>query len=227
MPISEFQRSRRRLMRRTPGSVVTRIAVAFSVLVMVFAAGCADDVSPPDQPAAPSPISLPSSPPDAAQCAGTVLDRRDIQHSNLGAVRVFLVQRADFEPSSGCVAAVGGSGRALTTIDVDIYEDELRFADPATDATGNTFVLYNPGRYDGVLVLVPSKDGFEDVDWSEPEEHYSGGRLAYYDARLEGPGEDGRYTIIKSSNSCSPSCAGGAISKVTLRWNGHAYLPAG
>ncbi|WP_159050067.1 hypothetical protein [Streptomyces sp. MMG1533] len=109
---------------------------------------------------------------------------------------------------------------------MDVYEKELHFAAPVSDATKNTFVIYNPGRYDGVLVLVPDKDGFEDIGWSDPGDHYSGGRLAYYNARLVGPGGDGRYTIAKSANSCNPSCAEGAIAKVRLQWNGHEYLPA-
>ncbi|MGX9884487.1 hypothetical protein [Streptomyces sp. NPDC002276] len=109
---------------------------------------------------------------------------------------------------------------------MDIYEKELHFAAPASDTTKNTFVIYNPGRYDGVLVLVPDRDGFEDIGWSEPGDHYSGGRLAYYDARLDGPGGDGRYTITQSENSCNPSCADGSIAHVTLHWNGKEYLPA-
>jgi hypothetical protein len=156
-----------------------------------------------------------------------VLDHRDIRHPELGAVRVFLVRRSTFPDPTGCVAAVTGSGRALASADVDIYENELHFADPATDATGNTFVTYNPGRYDGVLVLVPNADGFEDIGWSDTTSHYSGGRFAYYHARLAGPGEDGRYTIVRSENSCVPSCAQGVTTQVTLRWNGHDYLPAG
>lgn len=227
LPLSKSQQPRRQLFRHVPGSAVARIVVTVSVLVMVSAAGCTHGTSRPTQPAASSPTLLPSSPPDAAQCAGTVLDHRDIQSPNLGAVRVFLVQRPGFDPSTGCVAAVTGSGRALATIDVDIYHNDLHFANPATDATGNTFVIYNPGRYDGVLVLVPSKDGFEDIGWRDPTDHYSGGRLAYYNARLDGPGEDGRYAIVQSGNSCNPDCASGSVSKVTLRWNGHEYLPAG
>ncbi|MFE4540512.1 hypothetical protein ACFRKB_36525 [Streptomyces scopuliridis] len=191
---------------------------------MVFAGGC--DGTSGATPAASSPASFPPSPPAAARCAGTVLDHRDIQHPDLGAVRVFLVRRSASGEPVGCVAAVTGSGRALATTDVDIYEKSLRFADPATDATKNTFVIYNPGRYDGVLVLVPNADGFEDIGWSDTTDHYGGGRFAYYNARLAGPGEDGRYTISRSSNSCDPTCAEGATAMVTLRWNGHDYLPA-
>jgi hypothetical protein len=156
-----------------------------------------------------------------------VLDHRDIRHPELGAVRVFLVRRSTLADPAGCVAAVTGGGRALASADVDIYENELHFATPATDATGNTFVTYNPGRYDGVLVLVPNADGFEDIGWSDTTEHYSGGRFAYYHARLAGPGEDGRYTIVRSENSCTPSCAQGVTTQATLRWNGHDYLPVG
>ncbi|MFD0067226.1 hypothetical protein [Streptomyces sp. NPDC056690] len=155
-----------------------------------------------------------------------MLDHRDITHPDLGAVRVFLVRRADSQDPKGCVAAVTGSGHALATTDVDIYENELRFATPESDTTKNTFVIYNPGRYDGVLVLVPNKDGFEDIGWSSPMEHYRGGKLAYYNARLAGPGGGGRYAIVKSENSCDPSCAEGATTNITLHWNGHEYLPA-
>ncbi|GAA3386879.1 hypothetical protein [Streptomyces roseoviridis] len=156
-----------------------------------------------------------------------MLDHRDIRHPELGTVRVFLVRRSVSHYPKGCVASVTGSGRPLASVYVDIYENDLNFADPATDTTGNTFVVYNPGRYDGVLVLVPDADGFEDIGWRSTTEHYSGGRFAYYHARLDGPGEDGRYTIIQSENSCVPSCAQGATSQVSLHWNGHEYLPAG
>ncbi|WP_277303875.1 hypothetical protein [Spongiactinospora sp. TRM90649] len=139
---------------------------------------------------------------------------------------MFLVRRPPPRQLTGCVAAVTGGGRVLAFTDVDSYENSLRFADPVTDATRNIFVTYNPGRYDGVLVLVPNADGFEDIGWRSTEDHYSGGRFAYYYARLVGPGTDGRYTITRYENSCDPSCAAGAINQVTLRWNGRDYLPA-
>jgi hypothetical protein len=210
---------------------VTRIAVLASALTMVFASGCTAGESThstkgPTRSATPPPASFPSGPPDAAHCPGTVLDHRDISHPDLGAVRVFLVRRTGSGAASGCVASVTSKGRALASIDIDIYENDLHFASPDSDATKNTFVIYNPGRYDGVLVLVPDKGGFEDVGWTEPDVHYRGGKHAFYNARLAGPGGDGRYTIIQSQNSCNPSCADGAVSHVTLHWNGHEYLPA-
>lgn len=234
MPASNSRSLRRHLFRCTPGSAKARIVVLASTLVMVCAGGCAHGTSGSIRSAASSPASFPpspsasfpTSPPGAAKCSGTVLDHRDIKHPDLGAVRVFLVRRPDSRITTGCIAAVTGNGRTLASINVDIYENDLHFAAPLSDATKNTFVIYNPGRYNGVLVLVPDQDGFEDVGWISPkEEHYSGGRLVYYNARLVGPGEDGRYTIIQSSNSCNPSCADGAIAKITLYWNGHEYLP--
>lgn len=225
MPRSKSPCLRRQWFWRPPGSTAARTALLVSALAMVFAGGC-DDTNGSTR-AAPSPASFPPRPPAVARCAGKVLDHRDIQHPDLGAVRVFLVRRTASHDPTGCVAAVTGSGRTLASTDVDISGNELHFADPATDATKNTFVIYNPGRYDGVLLLVPNADGFEDIGWSDPADHYRGGRFAYYNARLAGPGKDGRYTITKSENSCDPSCAEGAIAKVTLRWNGHEYLPVG
>lgn len=232
MPLSTSRRLRRHLLRCTPDPTGVRIAVLASALAMVFVGGCTHSTSTHStsgstHSAASSPASFPSTPPDTAKCSGTVFDHRDIKHPDLGAVRVFLVRRTDDSQSpSGCIASVTSSGHALATIDVDVHATELlRFAAPASDATKNTFVIYNPGRYDGVLVLVPDKDGFEDIGWSEPGDHYSGGRLAYYHARLVGPGGDGRYTIAKYQNSCNPSCSEGATAKVMLHWNGREYLP--
>ncbi|MFI0420953.1 hypothetical protein [Spongiactinospora sp. 9N601] len=199
---------------------------------MVFVSGCGgtgDSTRAAASPAASpsSAASFPSSPPTAARCAGKVLDHRDIQHPNLGAVRVFLVRRPASQEPSGCVAAVTGGGNVLASTDVDVHDEKsLRFADPATDATKNTFVIYNPGRYDGVLALVPNAGGFEDIGWSNPDDHYSGGKFAYYNAKLVGPGADGRYTITRYENSCDPSCAEGVTAEVTLRWKGQEYQPA-
>ncbi|MET9352614.1 hypothetical protein ABZY14_06260 [Streptomyces sp. NPDC006617] len=227
---------RRQLSRR--GSAAARTALLMSALAAVFVAGCTDEGGAPRSGAAegkptasaPSDASFPPGPPAAAGCAGKTLDHRDIRHPELGPVRVFLVQRPASAPPAGCVAAVTGSGRALAPVEVDAnwsMEDPLRFAAPATDSTKNLFVIYNPGRYDGVLVLVPTADGFADIGWRSPDEYYSGGRFAFYYARPVGPGKNGEYTIVQSIKGCDPSCAEGATAKVILRWDGHDYLPTG
>jgi hypothetical protein len=170
---------------------------------------------------------LPDTPPTSANCDGNIVAHQDIRHPNLGAVRIFLVLKSSQEVSGhGCVVLAAASGKTWPTIPVDVYGDELHFYSPATDSTGNTFIEYNPGRYDGVLVLVPDRDGFEDIGWADQQygTRYQG-RRAYYYATAEGPGADGRYTIRQSRNNCTPTCAEGAITSVLLHWNGHDYVP--
>ena len=72
-----------------------------------------------------------------------------------------------------------------------------RLRQPGPDSTGNTFITYNPGRYNGVLVLIPTAGGFEDIGWDDTggsTQHYYG-KHAYYNAELLGPGPDGRGAI--------------------------------
>jgi hypothetical protein len=186
------------------------------------------------QTASAAPVALPDVPPADAGCPGTVTAHHDIQHKTLGAVRVFLL-RSTTRGGEGCIAAVASSGKKLppTPITVDALTAEpFGFANPATDATGNTFVLYNPGKYDGVLVLIPNTDGFENIDYegspSYPylgsNQHFSG-KHAYYYAQLVGPGVDGDYTIRQSHNDCKPDCASGTITNEDLHWNGSDYVP--
>lgn len=40
-----------------------------------------------------------------------------------------------------------------------------------------------------------------------------------------GPGENGEYTLRKSSNDCVPDCAGGTISAQDLHWDGSDNVP--
>lgn len=167
--------------------------------------------------------SLPDAPPPSPDCKGSVKAHQDIPHPSLGTVRLFLILDSNqMGPKVGCVAAVASNGKVLPAITVDVGGDFFNFPNPVTDSTGNAFVTYNPGRYDGVLVLVPTPDGFQDIGWGTT--HYEGNR-AYYYAKLEGPGPDGQYTIRQSNNDCIPSCAGGAVTNQVLHWNGTDYVP--
>jgi hypothetical protein len=165
---------------------------------------------------------LPDVPPPSPDCKGSVQAHQDIPHPSLGTVRLFLILDSNqVGPKIGCVAAVASNGMALPAITVDVGGDSLNFANPVTDSTGNAFVKYNPGRYDGVLVLVPIPTGFEDIGWGDT--HYQGKR-AYYYAKLEGPGSDGRYTIRQYTNDCTPGCAAGTVTSQVLHWNGTDYV---
>jgi hypothetical protein len=194
--------------------------------------GAAPQPPPPptsSQTASAAPAALPEVPPLYAGCLGTLVAHHDIQHKTLGAVRLFLVRSSGV--AQGCIAAVANSGQALPPINVDVGAlENFAFANPATDATGNTFVLYNPGRYDGVLVLIPNAGGFEDIGWDHAPGDPSfnlrqSGKHAYYYAQLLGPGTDGKFTIRQKHNDCMPNCADGTVTTQDLHWNGSDYVP--
>jgi hypothetical protein len=177
--------------------------------------------------ASPAAVALPSAPPPTPDCQGGVKAHQDIPHPYLGTVRLFLIlKQSDIPNLRGCVSGVASNGKVLPviTIDAENSQDGLNFAYPLTDSTGNAFITYNPGRYNGVLVLIPTPDGFQNIGWDTADVHYMG-KLAYYYANLQGPGPDGKYTIIQYHNDCSPSCAGGNITSQTLQWNGTNYAP--
>ncbi|OOK72057.1 putative secreted protein [Mycobacterium kansasii] len=150
-------------------------------------------------------MSLPDVPPANPDCKGGVKAHQDVPHPSLGTVRLFLVlDSRQVGPKVGCVAAAASNGKALPAITVDVGGNSLNFPNPVTDSTGNAFVTYNPGRYDGVLVLVPNPDGFQDIGWDigSGDTHYEGKR-AYYYAKLEGPAPT---VSTRSANSITTAC---------------------
>ena len=86
-----------------------------------------------------------------------------------------------------------------------------KMAEPATDSTGNLFVSYNPGRYDGIVIYRPTSTGMRLVD-------------DFYYAELSDPDSAGRYRIRKYTNDCEPSCAGGTTTSRLYSWNGTSYV---
>lgn len=215
-------------------NVPHRALLALTTICLVIAgcAGCGGHVAHAPGPsgvnlgASSTPAVLPDAPPPNSGCDGNVIAHTDVNHESLGAIRVFLLLKSSAEDyGHGCIATVTGSGKALPAIPIDAHEGTLRFPSPATDATGNTFVTYNPGRYDGVLVLIPTAAGFEDIGWDDQRygTHYEG-RRAYYYAELVGPGADGKYTIRQSHNDCTPDCADSTITTQDLHWNGSDYV---
>jgi len=193
-------------------------------------------IAPPPSPAPattkppppPARLTLPDAMPTNSGCRGEVLSQTDIQHRYLGAVRLFLsvIDAGGFQ-QNGCIASVTESGRVLPPIRILTANNFFGFPSPATDATGNAFVNYNPGRFDGVAVLIPTPDGFEDLgldDYGNTEVPGYSGRLAYYYAELIGPGSDGQFVIRKWQQNCTPSCAEGTPTSVDLAWDGSKYV---
>lgn len=91
------------------------------------------------------------------------------------------------------------------------------------DAQGNIFLDFNPGRYNGVIVLRPTTNGFEDFGTlpALPD----GYRTDFYYATVVDVDGDGTYEVQKFSNDCTPSCAGGKIGSEIYWWNGSSFAP--
>lgn len=165
--------------------------------------------------------------PDAPQGGGpecsTVHARQDVPHPAHGTVRVFLATEGGQGPS-GCIIASAPGGETIYTATIGIYgPDQLAFGAPVTDpVTGNSFVTYNPGRYDGVFVLIPSGDGFvaPDVDSGG---YQTDGRILYYSAKLVGTDTGEPTAILETRNDCEPTCAEGTQTSHLLTWDGYAY----
>ncbi|MCK0437934.1 VWA domain-containing protein [Gordonia alkaliphila] len=169
---------------------------------------------------------LPSTPPTGLCSANHVTSQADYTHPRLGLMRLFTLTRgASSGDGNSCVVAVpADADRAPIVVDkMSVYKDELTLAEPVSDSTGNAFVNYNPGRYNGVLILVPTDSGFQPLTPQKFGEPSTGVRN-FYGAELIGPGANGQYVIEQSSNDCAPDCAGGTITKTRYRWNGSDYV---
>lgn len=102
---------------------------------------------------------------------------------------------------------------------------QLRLASPIGDASGNAFLIYNPGRYNGVTVLRPDpRGGIATLNtfWGDYE-----GQARFYNSRLLPLNRDGLYVIRHSEHGCDPSCAKGSTTSIDYQWNGMDYAPAG
>jgi hypothetical protein len=92
--------------------------------------------------------------------------------------------------------------------------------DAPIDELGHLFLDFNPGRYNGVIVLRPIANGFATFGTLPPEGDYAG--RFYYAEALDQDG-DGRYEVDLHNNDCEPDCAGGTVTTVRYRWNGKDY----
>lgn len=169
-------------------------------------------VSFPDRPTTGVPVACGAAP---------VVSSAEFTHPTWGRSKLYALFSRDDTASSPCLMVADSAGRVVWTHVEDspaVPYEKWSLASPAVDATGHLFVIYNPGRYDGVIALVPTPGGFAAFSPS-----YSSGGFRYYYAELAGP--DGRtgYAIEVSNNDCNPSCADGSITSKTLQWNGRDY----
>lgn len=78
------------------------------------------------------------------------------------------------------------------------------------ERNGFLLIQYNPGRYDGVIVLHATADGMEDFGTDSYPRSYSG---RFYDADVVRDASG--FKIVHSVNDCTPSCAQGRVTKTS------------
>jgi hypothetical protein len=95
-------------------------------------------------------------------------------------------------------------------------------ASPRTDTLGHIFLTYNPGRYDGIVVLHPVANGFEDFGTLALAEDRATTR--FYSSSLHDDNGDGIEEIHADINICDPNCAAANYVTTVYHWNGSDYV---
>lgn len=92
------------------------------------------------------------------------------------------------------------------------------------DAAGTIFLDYNPGRYNGVIALRPTVEGFEDFGTLPPSDSYDG--RFYYATPIDAD-DDGIFEVEQFNNDCIPDCAGGTITSKKWRLRDDDFVLGG
>jgi GDSL-like Lipase/Acylhydrolase family/Putative peptidoglycan binding domain len=86
------------------------------------------------------------------------------------------------------------------------------------DSRGHVFFKWNPGRFEGVSVLVPTETGFDSIG-TLTADFYD----AYYYAYVVDVDDDGAFELDQNFQICQPSCAAGVYYSQTWAWDGTTY----
>lgn len=179
------------------------------------------------------------SPDDVAVLVGcgsdcTVTGTIEFDHPSWGLSYLVTTEAADGSGGEATITALDARGEvrwsyrntsmyAMSPVGTpDSYSGIDPLVDRAVDANGHLFVLYNPGRYNGIIVLAPTQDGFEDFGTLPAPDDYQG---VFYYAEVIGETTDGAFIIEGSANDCIPSCAGGTVTSVQYTYDGSDYSP--
>jgi hypothetical protein len=92
-----------------------------------------------------------------------------------------------------------------------------------SDYLRHIFLNYDPGRYNGVIVLNPIVDGFGDFETLPAPGDF---QQRFYSARLTDDDGDGTYEILSEINTCDPGCADANYTRQSFRWDRTDYVPA-
>lgn len=211
------------------------------IVVLLLSAGCSDaERSSVDTTAVPSTTSRQASDQALMELAGctdpcAVTGRIPVDHPAWGAIQIVTFSRGGGETdcdydaviavddtsdvvwSSGALAECG----AYRFGPAGSFEFGSEIPQPV-DAAGRVFLDWNPGRYNGVSVLVPTAEGFDDLG-TLPTVDYG---TRFYGSTVEDWDEDGVFEILLDVNSCHFGCAGGPSWTTTFTWTGEDFTPS-
>lgn len=155
------------------------------------------------------------------------VDSIDIDHPKWGPTRVFsLIDSAEDSRSRPILAAVDAAGEIRWTYTFSsTYPSAWGFAAEEPDADQAVYLTYNPGRYDGIIALHPTDDGFHSLPDGGDDSDYQTGAVNVYSAELGELDDNGIYEIIKIEYDTSDgrSNAEAIPYKHFLTWTGDGY----
>lgn len=174
--------------------------------------------------APPSTTATVTTPPLTLQVSGKETGRVTFEHPTWGRSTLVTSFRrdADSDPGTGYITVFGADGGKVWEFDTgDQAWYEMRLHKPAMDTTGQIFVEWNPGRYNGVTILQPVPGGFADHRTLMASGDYA---ARFYGADVKDVDGDGDFEIVEGSNDCTPTCAEGTSTYTAWLWNGQDYV---
>lgn len=145
----------------------------------------------------------------------SITGRVAFEHPTWGASRLLTVVALDAADWEAHMLAVDSDSNIRWRYDTDEWA-ELAPANDTPGKSGNIFITYNPGRYDGIVVLQPSTEGFNDFD-TLPENDYFAGR--FYGASIADVNSDGVFEVVIDQMTCAPECT----TDIEYFWDGINY----
>ena len=163
-------------------------------------------------------------------CPGSscTIDSMDIDHPGWGPTRVFtLVEEGGDGILNTALAAVDSTGEVKWTfVGPFSYAEAWGFGTDAPDEAEALYVTYNPGRWDGVIALHPTEDGFRELpDGGGNGGYDDNGPMFLYNAAVGELDDDGVYELLSFENDISGgrSMANAIQYKHFLTWTGDGY----
>ncbi len=154
------------------------------------------------------------------EAACTVTGSVYFEHPSYGHSVLITTMPTEVGASEAFIAVIGPDGNVRWRHRAGAWY-RLAPAAPAIDGTGHLFINYDPGRYNGVIILRPSAQGFDTFDTLPPPGEYA---QRFYSASLVDTDGDGRYEVDSALNDCDPDCAGGTVHHTIYRWTGKGYV---